>query len=138
MMLSRTIWRPALAAAALMSLGACAGTMQASSAQPRLASADCFSTTQWQGWSSPAEDVIYLKVRPHKVYRLDLLSAGSRLDSGGRFLISEVHGSTRICSANDMQLWIADDIGFKTPLFPTALTMLTPEDVEKLAPADRP
>ncbi len=137
MMLSKTMWRPALAAAAVMSLGACAGTMK-TSGEPRLASADCFSTAQWQGWSSPAEDVIYLKVRPHKVYRLDLLSAGSRLDSGGRFLVSEIHGSSRICSANDLQLWIADDIGFKTPLFPKALTMLTPEEVEKLAPADRP
>jgi hypothetical protein len=131
------IWRPALAAIAALSLGACVGTMSPSPVA--LASGDCFSSTQWNGWSSPVDDVIYLKVRNNDVYRIDLVpGSGRHLESGGQFIISEVRGSSRICSANDMDLSIADTHGFRTPLFPRTLRKLTPVEVAALPAGDRP
>ena len=127
----------ALGAAATLSLGACVGTM----APPpgAMPSGDCFSSTQWNGWSSPSDDVIYLKVRTNDVYRVDMVpGSGRHLESGGRFIISEVRGSSRICSANDLQLWIADSVGIRTPLFPRTIRRLTPEEVAALPPSDRP
>jgi hypothetical protein len=138
MTVSKTIWRSALAAAALMSLGACVGTAPPPPPGTALASSDCFSSTQWRGWSSPIEDVVYLRVGVNDIYRLDLLPGSGRIDSGGRFIISEVRGSNRICSANDLQLWTADTIGFRTPLFPRAIRKLTPEEVAALPPDHRP
>ena len=129
-------WRPALAAAAMISLSACVGTMPP--APGTLVSSDCFSSTQWRGWSSPTDDVIYLRVGTNDVYRVDLLPGAGRLDRGGRFLISEVRGSNRICSANDLDLAIADSVGFRTPLFPRTLRKLTTEEVAALPPGDRP
>lgn len=136
MTISPKIPRLALAAVTL-SLGACVGTMPP--APGMLASADCFSSTQWNGWSSPVDDVIYLRVRNNDVYRVDLVpGTGRNLDAGGQFIISETHGSGRICSANDLQLAIADTVGFRTPLFPRTLRKLTPVEVAALSPADRP
>lgn len=132
-----TLSRPALAAIAALSLGACVGTM--APAPGALASADCFSSTQWNGWSSPSDDVIYLRVRNNDFYRVDLVpGSGRNLDSGGRFIISETRGSGRICTANDLDLAMADSLGFRTPLFPRTLRKLTPEEVAALPPGDRP
>ena len=129
------IRRPALAAAAALSLGACVGTMPTPG---MMATSDCFSSTQWRGWSSPTDDVIYLRVGSNDIYRVDLLPGSGRIDRGGQFLISEVRGSNRICSANDLDLAIADSVGFRTPLFPRTLRKLTPEEVAALPPAHRP
>ena len=32
----------------------------------------CFLANDWQGWKSPSPNVIYIRVRPNDVYRLDL------------------------------------------------------------------
>ena len=129
--------RPALAALVALSLGACVGTMPPAPAM--LASDGCFSSTEWNGWSSPADDVIYLRVRNNDFYRVDLVpGSGRRLDSGGQFIISETRGSGRICTANDLDLAMADSLGFRTPLFPRTLRKLTPEEVAALPPGDRP
>ena len=122
---------------AALSLGACVATMPP--APVTQASAECFSSTEWNGWSSPADDVIYLRVRNNDFYRVDLVpGSGRRLDSGGQFIISETRGSGRICTANDLDLAMADTLGFRTPLFPRTLRKLTPEEVAALPPGDRP
>lgn len=124
----------ALAAASLaLALSACAYNTVP------MAGADCFSSTQWRGWSSPVGDVIYLRVGTNDVWRVDLLpGSGRNLDSGGDFLISEVRGSNRICTANDLDIAIATTSGFRTPLFPKSLRRLTPEEVAALPLAHRP
>ena len=137
MLISPKFSAVALGAAVTLSLGACVGT----TAPPpgAMASGDCFSSTQWNGWSSPSDDVIYLKVRTNDVYRVDMVpGSGRHLESGGRFIISEAHGSGRICTANDLDLAMADSLGFRTPLFPRTLRRLTPEEVAALPPGDRP
>jgi len=126
----------ALATAVSLSLSACVGVPGPASTM--MPAGDCFSSTQWQGWSSPTDDVLYLRVRPHDVYRVDLLPGTGSLDRGGQFIISEVRGSNRICSANDLELSIASTTGFRSPLFPRAIRKLTPAEVAALPPKDRP
>jgi hypothetical protein len=127
--------KPAAAAlaAAAVSLTACAY------GPPMGAGSECFSSTQWRGWSSPVDDVIYLKVGGNDVWRVDLVpGSGRNLDSGGDFLVSEVRGSNRICTANDMELSIASTTAFRSPLFPRSLRKLTPAEVAALPPGHRP
>ena len=125
--LYRMILIPALA----LSATACASATAPAS--------ECFSSTQWRGWTSPVEDVIYLKVGSRDVWRVDLVPGGNRnLDRGGDFLITEVHGSRRICTANDLDIAIASTSGFRTPLFPRSLRKLSPEEVAALPPGSRP
>jgi hypothetical protein len=127
--------KPAAAAlaAAAVSLTACAY------GPPMASGSDCFSSTQWRGWSSPADDVIYLRVGSNDVWRVDLApGSGRNLDRGGDFLVSEVRGSNRICTANDLDLAIASTTGFRTPLFPRSLRKLTPAEVAALPPGHRP
>jgi hypothetical protein len=127
--------QPAAAAlaAAAVSLTACAY------GPPMAGGTDCFSGTEWRGWSSPVDDVIYLRVRTNDIWRVDLLpGSGRNLDRGGDFLVSEMRGSARICTANDMDLSIASTTGFRTPLFPRSLRKLTPEEAAALPPGHRP
>lgn len=123
--------------AASLTLAACAAVPPAgpSYAMP---AADCFSSVNWRGWSSPSDDVIYLRVGTNDIYRVDLLPGSGRIDRGGQFLVSEVRGSSRICSANDLDLSVASTTGFRTPLFPRSIRKLTPEEVAALPPASRP
>lgn len=126
-------YRAAFVAAAALGLSACAYN------GAPMAGSDCFSSTQWRGWSSPRDDVIYLRVGMNDVWRVDLVpGSGRNLESGGDFLVSEARGSNRICSPNDLQLSIATTTGFRSPLFPRSLRKLTPEEVAALAPGDRP
>ncbi|HYG27118.1 MAG TPA: hypothetical protein VD906_09435 [Caulobacteraceae bacterium] len=135
MRLLSTSVRAGLAAAALAALGACAGTP----ATGLMPASDCFSSVNWRGWSSPVDDVIYLRVGLNDIYRVDLLpGSGRNLEGGGDFLVSEVRGSNRICSANDLDLRIASTTGFTTPLFPRTLRKLTPEEVAALPADHRP
>ena len=90
----------------------------------------CFYITQWQGWKAPSENVIYLGVNMHDVYRVDLSAGSSQLMSPGVHLVSKIRGSSSICSALDLQLEVADTSGaFSSPLIASKLTKLTPEEV---------
>jgi len=99
---------------------------------------ECFASRDWQGWSSPSPDVIYLKVRNREVYRLDLAAKSNLLNSPGIFLVSRLRGSDRICGALDLDLEAADTSGFRSPLFPKAMRRLTPEEVAALPRKHQP
>jgi hypothetical protein len=123
---------PAALTAAALALAACAYN------GAPVAGSDCFSSTQWKGWSSPVDDVVYLRVG-RDVWRVDLVPGSGRgLDSAGQFLVSEVRGSNRICTANDLELSIASPGGFRTPLFPRTLRKLSAEEVAALPPGSLP
>jgi hypothetical protein len=100
--------------------------------------APCFFITQWNGWKSPDPKVVYLGVNMHDVYRLDLAAPSSQLGWPDVHLISEVRGSSSICSAIDLQLSVGDTNGFREPLFPAKLTKMTPEEVAAIPKKFRP
>ena len=128
-----TLSRAALVALTL-ALSGCAYT-----GAPMSAAADCFSSRDWNGWSSPVDDVIYLRIRHNEIWRVDLVAgSGRNLDRGGDFLISEQRGSGRICTANDLDIALGDSMGFRTPLFPRTLRRLSAEEAAMLPPAHRP
>ena len=101
--------------------------------------APCFFITQWQGWKSPSPKVLYLGVNMHDVYRVDLAAETPMLGDPSVHLVSEVRGSDSICSALDLRLTVADDMGaMREPLFPEKLTKLTPEEVAAIPRKFRP
>ncbi|MHB8529384.1 MAG: DUF6491 family protein [Caulobacteraceae bacterium] len=98
----------------------------------------CFFVTQWQGWSAPSDDVLYLKINNRDIYRVDLSAGSSMLRAPGVHLISKVEGSDSICNAIDLQLEVSDGHGFREPLIARSLTKLTPEEAAAIPPKYRP
>jgi hypothetical protein len=128
----------ALAAAAAL-VAAPAFAQQAKRAAPvALRGADCFFSRDWRGWKSPSPDVLYVRVRQHDVYRIDLGSGGPRLDSPSMHLVSISRGSDRICAPIDLDLRVSDSIGPPIPLFPRGIVKLTPEQAKALPKEARP
>jgi hypothetical protein len=103
-----------------------------------LASKDCFFSRDWQGWKSPSPDVLYIRVRQHDVYRIDLAGGGQRLDSPSMHIVSISRGSDRICAPIDLDLRISDSIGPPIALFPRGIVKLTPEEAKALPKEARP
>jgi len=123
----------------LVALAFAGAASVASAAEPGAVSrSPCFFTTQWRGWSSPSPNVIYLDVGGHKIYRVDVVGGSYRLKSAGNFLVSNVRGSSSICSALDLDLAVADNHGYYLPLIAQKLTLLTPEEVAAIPRKDRP
>lgn len=104
----------------------------------QLAGADCFSTTDWQGWSAPTPERLLIRVRNHKIYEVTLSGGSYQLKSPGSFLINEVRGSNRVCSAIDLDLSVADDAGFKTRLIPQSIRRLSPQEIAAIPKKDLP
>src|ERR1700751_2597822 len=62
---------------------------------------DCFYLSDWDGWSAPNRDTLYMKVRNRDVYRVDLSHGTSQLTSPGVHLVSVVRGTDSICRPLD-------------------------------------
>ena len=125
------------AACAVVAGGALALTATAAAAADYSAG-DCFLSYQWQGWSSPSPDVLYLRVNIADVYKVTLSGGSSQLQNPSVHLVSIVRGGPRICSAVDLDLKIADSNGFKSPLIARTLTKLTPEEIAAIPKKYRP
>jgi hypothetical protein len=111
----------------------------AASAEPERASRDCFSSLSWQGWSAPGNsNVLYLRVQPDDIYRVELSPRTRVHRYSGEFLVNQIRGSSRICSALDLDLAISDDNGFSRPLIAVDLRKLTAEEVAAIPREDLP
>ena len=105
-------------------------------AKPRPARS-CFALSDWDGWSAPNKDTLYLKVRHRDVYRVDLAHGTNQLTSPGVHLVSVVRGSDQVCRPIDLDLRVSD--GFMAmPIMAKAITRLTPEEIAALPKKDRP
>jgi hypothetical protein len=130
--------RTAVAGFALFTAGAAfaqAPAAQTSAAKPR---PPCFSLSDWDGWSSPSRDVLYMKVRNKEVYRLDLTRGSNQLGSPGSHIVSVVRGSDRICNPIDLDLRVSDGMGLAIPIRAKTITKLTPEEIAAIPKKDRP
>ena len=97
----------------------------------------CFSLRDWQGgWVADGDQTLYLKVRLHDIYRLDLAQKESFLNAPGMHLVSKSWGSDMVCNPIDLDLKIADNLSphFPSQLFIKSITKLTPEEVKALPP----
>jgi hypothetical protein len=103
-----------------------------------LSGGDCFFSRDWRGWKSPSPDVLYIRVRQHDVYRIDLAGGGPRLDGPSMHLVSISRGSDRICAPIDLDLKISDSIGPPIALFPRGIVKLSPEEAKALPKEARP
>lgn len=118
-----------------------AGVAAAQPATAPSTRAPCFFVTQWQGWSSPRPDIIYLGVNNDRdVYEVTLSGGGSpMLSAPATHLVSIVRGGSSICSSLDLDLKIADTSGaFVEPLIASGLRRLSPEEVAAIPPKYRP
>lgn len=89
----------------------------------------CFYSSQFEQWKAADAKTIYIRVSPHRFYRLDLAAPCSRLRSPGAFLVTKLHGSTDICSAADWDMHVAvswSDI--PTACIVKAMTELSPQE----------
>jgi len=116
---------------------ALADSPAASPAAPKPARS-CFSLSDWQGWSAPDRNTLYLKVRHRDVYRVDLSHGTSQLTSPGVHLVSVTRGIDSVCRPIDLDLRVSDGMGFAMPIMAKTITKLTPEEVAALPKRDRP
>jgi hypothetical protein len=98
----------------------------------------CFSLSDWDGWSAPNRDTLYLKVRNRQVYRVDLSHGTSQLTSPGVHLVSIQRGVNTVCSPIDLDLRVSDGFGFAMPIMARSITKLTPEEIAAIPKKDRP
>lgn len=135
------------AAASLIAIGALAAAAPSQAVSPDAAATvapaaqrSCFFLSDWQGWSSPRPDVIYIRVRRQDVYRVDLGGGGSTFLTQQPFyhLVNKVHGDDSVCDAIDLDLSVSDGSGMMEPLFPTAITRLTPAQIAAIPKKDLP
>ncbi len=123
-------------AAALIGL---AGAASAATPDNRLASQSCFRTTDWQGWHAPNDKTLYLRVRMHDIYRLDLNFSSSMLTWPDSHLVNVVHGPDIVCSPIDLQLSVAQGTGIgRDFLMIKTITKLTPEEIAAIPKKDLP
>jgi hypothetical protein len=115
---------------------AAAAPIAASAAEP--ATRTCFSTREWKGWSAPEPDMLYLRVGTKDIYRVGLREGSPRIDKMGTFIVSEVRGSSQICTPLDLDLTLQDHTGFRGALIATSLTKLTSAEAAAIPLKDRP
>jgi hypothetical protein len=130
-------YRQYIAAAAFLG-AALAATATVAQAPGTLAPRDCFQASRWDGWSSPAPGVIYIKVGNNDIYRVDLVDARRSLHKNGRFLVFEPRGSSLVCGPIDLDISLADTSGYDVPLFPKSLVKLTDEEIAAIPRSHRP
>jgi hypothetical protein len=105
---------------------------------PAPSNVNCFSASDWAGWKSPSPSVIYIRVRMHDVYRLDLAYGSNELDWPDGHLVTKFRGSDFVCSPLDLDISVSDSHGFREPLIVKTITKLTPEEIASIPPKFRP
>src|SRR4051794_32770465 len=96
-------------ATAAVAGAASAATAPAAPARPR----SCFFSRDWESWRAPNKDTIYLRVSFKNFYRVDLSSGSDLLTWPDSHIISEIRGSSTICSPLDLDLSVSDGHGIR-------------------------
>jgi hypothetical protein len=100
----------------------------------------CIDSRQLQDWKSPSPNVIYYRVHKNQVFRLDLSSGSNQLQYSDVHLFSNhLTPSPWICTPADWNLRVTDDHHtFTEPLIVSAITQLTPDEIDAIPPQFRP
>jgi len=129
----------------LIALGAAIALAGCLASQAALAAAGdgrdtCFPSENWEGWKSPAPNVIFIRVNLHDVYRLDLSAGSSLLQDPDVHLVNRMWGGgDYICTPLDFDLTVVEDMGgMREPLIVRSITRLTPAEIAAIPPKYRP
>ncbi|KQY35553.1 hypothetical protein ASD21_02285 [Caulobacter sp. Root1455] len=133
---ARSMLKAGLLTAALLA-AAPAFADPAAQTKPRPART-CFSLSDWDNWSAPDRDTLYLKVRNRDVYQVDLSHGTSMLTSPGVHLVSIVRGPDTVCGPLDLDLRVSDGFGMAMPIMAKSITKLSTEQVAAIPKKDRP
>jgi len=114
-----------VAAAAALGL---AGAAQAATPEKGNTTRNCFMTQDWENWRGADANTIYLRVRIHDFYKLELSGGSNMVTDQSNHLVSIVRGSSWICNPLDLDLKISDG-HITEPLIVKSITKLTPEQV---------
>ena len=106
-------------------------------AKPRPAR-QCFSLSDWDGWSAPDRDTLYMKVRNRDVYQVELSHGTTQLTSPGVHLVSIQRGVDTVCSPMDLDLRVSDGFGIAMPIMAKSITKLSKEQIAAIPKKDRP
>jgi hypothetical protein len=99
----------------------------------------CFLSRDWDGWSAAGRgDALYLRVRQHEIWRVDLTPGTRAHKAPDDFLVNRVRGSGWICGPLDLDLAVSDYQGFRRPLLAEGLRKLTPAEVAAIPKKDLP
>ncbi len=102
----------------------------------------CFSIRDWGNWKADPvqKDVLYLKVRMHDVYRIQLTDPEPMLNAPSVHLVSKTRGSDMVCNPIDLDLKVSENGGgiMSVPIIVKAITKLTPEEAAALPPEAHP
>ena len=101
----------------------------------------CFSIRDWQNWKADPvqKDVLYLRVRMHDVYRLQLTDPEPMLNAPSVHLVSKTRGPDMVCNPIDLDLKVSENGGIASvPIIVKTLTKLTPEQVAALPKGAQP
>lgn len=100
----------------------------------------CFFAQQISGWRESRdrrENVIYLDVNAHDVYRLDTFGPCHGLEEAQTIGVETRGGGSNICEGLDVTLVMRSSIGpVRCPV--SRITKLTPEEIQALAADKRP
>jgi hypothetical protein len=113
-----------MAAVAALAVGGAAHA-DTPAAKPK---SSCFFSRDWNGWRSPDQKTIYLRVNVRDIWQVDLASGSQLLTWPDSHLINDVRGTDSVCAPIDLDLKVAND-QIVEPLFIKAITKLTPEQV---------
>ncbi len=98
----------------------------------------CFYLSDWENWTSPSDDVIYLRVRTNDVYKIALSTPSSELRWPDVHLVNRVYGVDSVCYPIDLDMSVSDGTGIHERLIAKAITRLTPEEIAAIPKKYRP
>ena len=106
---------------------------------PPPAARACFFSHQINGWRegrTSAENVVYLDVNAHDVYRLDMFGPCNGINDAFSIGVETRGGGSAICNGLDVTLIVRGPIGpFRCPV--SKITKLTPEEAKALSTRKR-
>jgi len=99
---------------------------------------DCFFVHEMRGWKAPDARTIYIRVDPHRYFRLDMaVSCPALLHSGAR-MISRRHSDV-VCDASDWQIRVSQGPwGPAMACLVGRMTELTPAEADAIPDRFRP
>jgi hypothetical protein len=112
---------------------------EAQPATPERGPSKCFFANQFEGWKAPDDKTLFIRVTPHRYFRLDLAGTCSSITFPGSHLVTVFHGSDAVCTALDWDLKVVQSPhGIAEACIVKSMKELTPEEAAAIPPRFHP